>query len=162
MVFQSKHEVAELCFKKFKKNDLYALVFVILFMSLEISIFFHNHDQISAQIIYTLVCTILLFFFLRFIYSGGILINKMVDKIEIMADNICLQTFQSSILFNLIKKRPVTINIPRYQLQLELSNLKYGFKKKYTGNIYLLSYRGNQYLLSEGFFDDFEKLKNEF
>ena len=88
------------------------------------------------------------------------MMNSTVDTIEINADYINLQTFRSSILLNLITKQAIIIeNIPRKLVQFNLAQVKYGYDKRYTGEIYLLNYAGNVYLLPENFYSDFSELK---
>jgi hypothetical protein len=159
MIFKAKLEIATSCFRKFKMNDFFALLFVIAFTSLEILYRYHKDSFSMASLFYTALCLGVLFMFLRFIYGGTLLINKTINKIEIDTTQIIFQTFDSSFLFNVIKKQPIDINVPRNVVQFVLSTKKYGFDKKYTGGMYLLVYAGDEYLIAENFFDNFSELK---
>lgn len=85
--------------------------------------------------------------------------NTSINRIEVGNEMISIQTFDATVFMGLIKKDPIKIEIPRNLAQFILAKKKFGFPKKYTGDIYLLLYAGDEYLIESNFFDNFSELK---
>jgi hypothetical protein len=86
------------------------------------------------------------------------LLNKLIDNIEITSGTIHIRTFPSSILY-ILKKKPLKVDMSSNEVEIRSSDINYGLDRKYTADIYVLSYAGDEYLLAEKFFDEFDKLK---
>jgi len=158
MIFQSKTNISGPCLKKFRIREFLAAILVGLFTAFEIGYVLHERNTATASFLLTVFCILVLILFLRFIYSGTVLVNKVIEKIEIVSGAVKVQTFSSSMLF-VYRKEPLILEMSATLLEIRLSDLKYGVDRKYTGNIYVLSYAGDEYLLAEKFFGEFDKLK---
>ena len=53
----------------------------------------------------------------------------------------------------------IDIEVPKKLTEFRAAEKKYGFSKKYTGDIYLLTYASDEYLIESNFFDDFSELR---
>jgi len=62
-------------------------------------------------------------------------------------------------LIYLFGKVPQEISADLNLVQFSLSTAKFGLNKNLTGDIYYLIYEGEEYLLAENFFDDFQTMK---
>jgi hypothetical protein len=158
MIFQTKTAISDPCLKKFRITEFLAVIFGGLFTAFEIGYVFHQRNTPTVSFLVTAICALVYFLFLRFIYSGTILVNKIIDQIETVSGTVRIQTFPSSMLF-VYKKEPLALEMSAALLEIRSSDLKYGIDRKYTGNIYVVSYVGVEYLLAEKFFDEFDKLK---
>lgn len=86
--------------------------------------------------------------------------NSSIKWIEFTEEKINFQTFPSSVYLGLIRRESMDISVPRILAEFRVSNRNYGFSKKYTGDVYILSYAGNEYLIESNFFDHFSELKS--
>jgi hypothetical protein len=62
-----------------------------------------------------------------------------------------------SIFFGVFVREPLEVSIKNKRIRLRKASENYG-NKKYTGQVYLLSYGMEEFAIAEKFFDDIESL----
>ena len=93
-------------------------------------------------------------------YQGGVDINRSIDLVEVDDATIKFHTFKSSVYLGLIKRRPLEVTAPREAIIFEMANnRKTSFDRKLIGDLYILSYAGDTYLVESLFFENFGLMK---
>ncbi len=158
--FQADNRLASTRFKKYKSKAALYLLLIVPFLCFEVMYNYHKHHSAVYILLFAIFSFGLFGLFIFSIYNGVMQINRILNKIEIDSTQIVFETFDTSMFFNLVKKDSRVVSAERNQIIFSLSSVQYGFDIKYTGDIYLLNYGGNEYLIPEIFFDRFYELKN--
>jgi hypothetical protein len=133
---------------------------MILFLIGEL-LAYHRRNAPISTFIDTMVAVGVFLLYLRVIVGVASMMNRVVKKISIEADAVHFETFDSSVIFHLIRKDAQIVDTFRGNFEFTLAKLDYKFDKDYTGDIYVLDYAGTHYLLPENFYTDFYELKAE-
>lgn len=137
-----------------------SIVGVGLFMIFRISYNYRTSHNLNFTIFYILLCIFLLAGIFYAIYRGGVIINKSIDLLQLTADTVNFNTFKASLLLGIIKKDSMAVSVPRNLMRFQITGAKrFGFDRKLSGDIYILSYAGDQYLVQSNFFENFESMK---
>lgn len=88
--------------------------------------------------------------------------NMSIKEIEITDEEIVIKTFAATMFLGLVKREEMSIGDRRDLFEFTQAPGKYGFSKKYTGDIYWLTYAGDNYLIESNFFEKFSELKESF
>ena len=159
MRFQANIDTAKMCFDKYKLNAfLYVCFFVFVALGNVVSTYQRYHHLLFT-IFFTMLTLAIFFGAIYSTYRGSISMNRSVESVEITTETINFQTFTATMFWGLVKKGSMNIEVPRKQFDFKLSPTKYGFSPKYAGDVYLLSYAGDDYLIESNFFEDFSELK---
>ncbi len=133
----------------------------MIFFILKGLVNYHKYNDSIPIIIFSIVILFTILMFIRPVKNDCNLINRMINEIEINDNEIDFQTFPIAMFFNLINKESMYVKAERNNIRFKLSDGTYSFNKKYTKNIYLLIYAGDEYLVPENFYENFELLKSK-
>jgi hypothetical protein len=97
---------------------------------------------------------------IRPFFSKVKLLHRLVKTIEFKGDELSISTIEIDIYWDLIKRVPISLTMSADGVLVKIANEKYGVPE-YTGRIWLLFYKGQEYLLAEKFFSDFESLMSQ-
>jgi hypothetical protein len=159
MIFESNSQTVYECIKKYKRSAYFYLpLYVIIAAFMVMSSYQNPNDKFFTLFLF--VALIILFFRLPFhaLNVGVDFINRIIVKIEVDNNQVAFQTSEVSIFSNLIRKEPISIIAKRDLIKITQSQINYPFDKEITKQIYILIYAGDEYLLAENFFYEFQRI----
>jgi hypothetical protein len=160
MRFESKPEITHPCFEKYRRQAVAYLIIMIVFTVGETGYAYSRpYNSIFFKILFTFVAISVFYIFIKSIRGAASLMNRVIKNIETRPEGIHLETFDSSIIFGLIKMEGQTVDIQRNLISFAVTDRKYALDEDYTGQIYVINYAGTIYLLPENFYDNFFELE---
>jgi len=147
MKFQSNAAIVELCFRKYKTSTLIYTSLFGLFIIFRVSYSFHTYHQTLFSIFFTILAIFIFSIVIYAAFRGAVLMNRSIRQIEISDAMVSFETFASTMFLGLVKRESMTVEIPRNLAELRVSEIKYGFDKQLTGDVYHLMYAGDKYLI---------------
>lgn len=165
MKFQADHSIVKKYITKYKNYIYFLSPLIFLYGFGTFLLYLHrvNLNNILNVIITIFVVPLSLLAIIQFVRSiknNCTNINRMIGEIEINSKEIEFKTLQISMFLKLINKEPLYAKDQQDRMSFELSETQ-SVDKTYTGKIYSLIYAGDEYLIPENFFNDFESLKSQ-
>ena len=162
MTFKSKQEIFIRCQNKYRINCLLLDFLLLSFGTLVVIVRSHG---IKNFFVVSLFVVIVLYYFISMLKAnkkGFYLLSRLINIIDINGNQITVTTFDSSFYFNLSNYDAIEKTVNRELLQFRPSDANYGFdsKGKFTKRIFILTYDGDEYLLAEEFFEEFNRIRS--
>jgi hypothetical protein len=152
MIFVAKKELLQKYLSRAKKRALLTILFFIFFATFSTLVYSHTYSGFHVSLIQIIIPIVFFVGLIRTTKKQFDQLSNVIQKIDIEKETLAITTTASAFYFNLFSYDSIELSIDRNLVKISAKNIKSG--------VYILTYAGDDYILGEPFFDEFEKLRS--